>query len=235
MSKYTTQLRWIVEQEQGQVPSTNQTRYTKATYKKLGLDEYPIFEESYRKQLNDKIIDHFFFREIGFETCAQFAWYMRRTMNEIMPYYNEMYLAQAKIDDPLSNIGRNWRESWNQDIADTGNVMNSSTSENSGTSKNRNVYQDTPMSLLKNTGTPSIEGLDYATNATYDDGSATDKGKSDSTRTLNTNKNDAGWRVHDETGRNKSQQELMKEYIDFFMNIDMKIIDELETLFMGLW
>lgn len=91
------------------------------------------------------------------------------------------------------------------------------------------------MNLLKNTGTPTIEGLDYATNATYDDGSATDKGKSDSTRTLNTNKNDAGWRVHDETGRNKSQQELMKEYIDFFMNIDMKIIDELETLFMGLW
>ena len=227
MSKYTTMLRWIVEQEQGKVPSSSSTRYTKATYKKLGLNEYPIFDESYRSHLNDKIIDHFYFREIGFETAAQFAWYMRRTMNEIMPYYNEMYIAQAKIDDPLSNIGRNWRESWNQDVADTGNVKN----KVSTTDNNRNVYQDTPMSLLSNSGSPSVEDMDYATNVTYND----DRASSDSTRTLNTNRNDEGWRVHEESGRTKSQQELMKEYIDFFMNIDMKIINDLETLFMGLW
>lgn len=227
MSKYTTMLRWIVEQEQGKVPASTSTRYTNATYKKIGLDKYPIFDESYRKTLNDKIIDHFYFREIGFETCAQFAWYLRRTMNEIMPYYNELYLAQMKMDDPLTDIARNWKESWNQDIADTGDVKNKVNT----TDNNRNVYQDTPMSLLKNTGHPSIEGLDYATNATYND----DKATSDATRTLNTNKNDKGWRVHDESGRNHSQAALMKEYMEVFVNIDMKIIKDLENLFMGLW
>ena len=227
MSKYTTMLRWIVEQEQGNVPASGSVRYTNATYKKIGLDKYPIFDEAYRKTLNDKIIDHFYFREIGFETCAQFAWYLRRTMNEIMPYYNELYLAQMKMDDPLTDIARNWKESWNQDIADTGNVKNKVNS----TDNNRNVYQDTPMSLLKNSGHPSIEGLDYATNATYND----DVASSDSTRTLNTNKNDKGWRVHDESGRNRSQAALMKEYMEVFVNIDMKIIKDLENLFMGLW
>lgn len=227
MSKYTTQLRWIVEQEQGKVPSSSSVRYTKATYKKLGLNEYPLFNESYRSHLNDKIIDHFFFREIGFETCAQFAWYMRRTMNEIMPYYNEMYIAQAKMDDPLTDISRNWKESWNQDIADTGNVKNKASSKDS----NRNVYQDTPMSLLDNSSSPTVQGMDYATNVSYNDDSAS----SDSTRTLNTNRNDSGWRVHDENGRNHSQASLMKEYFDVFKNLDMEVIKDLEKLFMGLW
>ena len=223
MSKYTTMLRWIVEQEQGKVPYSATVRYTPETYKKLGLNEYPLFDESYRIRLNDKIIDHFFFREIGFETAAQFAWFMRRTMNEIMPYYNEMYRAQAKMNDPLTDISRNWRESWDRDIADTGDV------KNQATSNNRNVYQDTPMSLLDNTTSPTVEGLDYATSVTYDDGT------SSSTRTLDTNKNDEGWRVHDETGRNRSQAALMKEYFDVFKNLDMEVIRNLETLFMGLW
>lgn len=227
MSKYTTMLRWIVEQEQGKVPASTTTRYTKATYKKLGLNEYPLFDESYRSHLNDKIIDHFYFREIGFETAAQFAWYMRRTMNEIMPYYNEMYVAQAKMDDPLTDISRNWRESWNQDVADTGNVKN----EVNSTDNNRNVYQDTPMSLLSNTGSPSVEDMDYATNVTYND----DVASSDSTRTMDTNRNDAGWRVHEESGRNHSQAALMKEYFDVFKNLDMEVIKDLENLFMGLW
>lgn len=235
MSKYTTMLRWIVEQEQGTVPASNSVRYTQATYKKIGLDKYPIFNESYRKTLNDKIIDHFWFREIGFETCAQFEWYMRRTMNEIMPYYNELYIAQAKIDDPLSNIARNWKESWNKDVKDTGTVRNAGSTSSSGSSSNRNIYEDTPMSLLDNTTPPTVQGFDYATNVTYDNGSATDSTQSDTTRTLNTNENDAGWHVHDESGRNKSQAELMKEYMEMFVNIDMKVIHDLEDLFMGLW
>ena len=203
MSKYTTQLRWIVEQEQGQVPYNKYERYTVQTYKKVGLNEYPIFDEAYRQMLNDKIIDHFFFREIGFETAAQFQWYMRRTMNEIMPYYNEMYITQAMIDDPLTDYDGSYLEK----------------GSNESESHNRDVYQDTPMSLLSNTGSPNVEDLDYATNVTYDDASAKSK-----------------WdKSHNELGRRHSQSYLMKEYREVYKNIDMEVIDELETLFMGLW
>lgn len=235
MSKFTTQLRWIVEQEQGQVPYSDSIRYTDATYKKIGLAEYPIFSEQHRKVLNDKIIDHFYFREIGFETCAQFAWYMRRTMQEIMPFYNEMYEAIELIDDPMTNIAHNWKETWDVDIADTGTVRNNGTTDTDSEMHDRNVFQDTPMSLLSNTGSPSIEDLDYATNVTYDDVNSTSGTRNDSTRTNDLKRDDSGWRKHDETGRTKSQAELMKEYMDWFVNVDVKIIDELETLFMGLW
>lgn len=227
MSKYTTQLRWIVEQEQGNIPYSRKIRYTEDTYRKLGLDEYPIFEPTYRKVLNDKIIDHFFFREIGFETCAQFSWYMRRVMQEIMPFYNEMYKAQMKIDDPLSNLARSWREEWDTHSEDTGTVESSSATSND----NSSVYSDTPMSMLGNSGAPKVEDMDYATNVTFD------KGKSDgeSTRTTDMDKHDNGWRTHTESGRTKSQAELMKEYLEMFVNIDVKIIRELEDLFMALW
>ena len=223
MSKYTTQLRWIVEQEQGQVPYADYARYTVATYRKLGLDEYPIFDEAYRPYLNDKIIDHFYFREIGFETAGQFAWYLRRTMNEIMPYYNEMYVTQGLLNDPLTDKDMGYRESWDITVQDNGSVSSDNESHNT------NIYSDTPMSMLSNEGSPNVANLDYATNVTYDDSTSESSGEHYNTKT------DKGWKVHDEKGRQHSQSYLLKEYRDVFKNIDMEVIEELETLFMGLW
>ena len=235
MSKYTTQLRWIVEQEQGTVPATSRTRYTAATYKKLGLDTYPIFEETYRPLLNDKIIDHFFFREIGFETAAQFAWYMRRTMNEIMPYYNKLYEVELLIDDPLTDYDHSWREDWDSHREDTGNITDNNVGGTEYESHDRNVYQDTPMSLLDNSTTPTVQGLDYATNVTYDDlNSSTDTDETN-IRTLNTDSNDHGWKTHDDKGRHVSQVELFDKLKQKYVNLDMEVINQLETLFMGLW
>ena len=247
MSKYTTQLRWIVDTLGEGLPVPEGQLYADNVYKGLGLDKYPIFDEVYRSTLNDKIINHYYFREIGLETAAQFAWYMRQTMWEIMPYYNELYKTQNMIDDPLSDYARKMRESWDADIKDTGSVENArtggttTTTTADGTSHNRNVYQDTPMSILSNIGAPSVEGLDYATTVTYDDGSTSDKGTSETdrheqdTRTMNTDRNDSGWRARDESGRNKSQAALLKEYRDLYVNIDVEIIKDLEDLFMKLW
>lgn len=95
MSKYTTQLRWIVEQLSSGIDTPAGQEYPDAVYQYIGLNRYPIFNESYRKPLNDKIIDHFYFQEIGFETPAQFARMMRRTMNEVMPKYNRLYEMDA--------------------------------------------------------------------------------------------------------------------------------------------
>lgn len=251
MSKYTSQLRWIVEQIGQGLPVPEGQRYASAVYKYIGLDRYPIFEEGYRSYLNDKIIDHFFFREIGFETAAQFAFYMRRTMNEIMPYYNKLYVTQSMVDDPLNDFKRTMHEEWDSNRQDTGTVTNTTasavdedeTSSTSSTDHNRNVFQDTPMSLLDNDGHPSIEGLDYATTATYDDGNGTTSGSRSLDRSENgtnereddLNRDESGNRDRTDVGRNKSQSLLLQEYRDTLLNIDMDVIGELETLFMGLW
>lgn len=59
------------------------------------LDDYPIFSEEYRKTLNDKIINHYMFREICCDAPDKFNFYLKRKMNEIMPYYNKMYEAEC--------------------------------------------------------------------------------------------------------------------------------------------
>ena len=235
MSKFTTQLRWIVEQESKDTVKPSSQRYPDKVYTKLGLSEYPIFDEDYRSALNDKIIDHFYFREIGFETAAQFQWYMRRTMNEIMPKYNMLYAALEDITpEELFYTDYNKKdEEWDRSIDDTGDITKDTgfnedvgkslkktgtdtrsydgtitdtedsrtllensgtiTSANTGTIRdngsttsqtvedstvdvtehNRNVFQDTPMSLLDNSEYPTVQGLDYATNVTYADNNST--------------------------------------------------------------
>lgn len=86
MSFYTTQLRQLIENGYD-----------------IGLKDYPIFDESYRNVLNQKIIDHYYMREIGAETPALFVFFLNRKMREIMPYYNQLY-ESAKIEyDPLVN------------------------------------------------------------------------------------------------------------------------------------
>lgn len=240
MSKYTTQLRWIVEQiGQGLVVPQGQ-EYADAVYKYIGLSKYPIFDENYRTYLNDKIIDHYFFREIGQETAAQFAQMMKRTMQEIMPKYNRLYNAiETDLNHPLSDFTRhrNIDEDFTSEIDGTTSSRSDSTSSASSTDHNRNVFQDTPMSLLSNNGSPSIENLDYATNVTYNDSNGSTSGTTASINngTSSSDRTDNKVREEDEYGRSKSLAFLINEYAEKFVDIDVLIINDLEDLFFKLW
>lgn len=88
MSRYTTQLRYLLENPDW-------------TDERLGLGDYPIFMEDYRETLNQKIKNAYYFEEIGFETPARFAFMLSTTMNRIMPYYNQLYETTLKAIDPF--------------------------------------------------------------------------------------------------------------------------------------
>lgn len=240
MSKYTTQLRWIVEQIGQGLDVPEGQEYADAVYKYIGLSKYPIFDESYRTQLNDKIIDHYFFREIGQETAAQFAQMMKRTMQEIMPKYNRLYnTIETDMNHPLSDFTRhrNIDEDFTSEIDGTTSSRSDGTSSANSTDHNRNVFQDTPMSLLSNDGSPSIEDLDYATNVTYNDSNGTTNGTTASVNngTSSSDRTDNKLREEDEYGRNTSLASLINEYAEKFTDIDVLIINDLEDLFFKLW
>lgn len=240
MSKYTTQLRWIVEQIGQGLDVPDGQEYANAVYKYIGLSKYPIFDENYRSHLNDKIIDHYFFREIGQETAAQFAQMMKRTMQEIMPKYNRLYDAiETDLNHPLSDFTRhrNIDEDFTSEIDGTTSSRSDGTSSASSTDHNRNVFQDTPMSLLSNDGAPSIENLNYATNVTYNDSNGSTNGITASINngTSTSDRTDNRIREEDEYGRNKSLAFLINEYAEKFVDIDVLIINDLEDLFFKLW
>lgn len=95
MSKYTTEVRFICETSAGYDESKgyNNINDIIANSRAQIFDfNYPIFDEAYRPTLETKILKHYYTREIGLETVGLWKHFLDMRMNEIMPYYNKMYL-----------------------------------------------------------------------------------------------------------------------------------------------
>lgn len=144
MSKYTTELRYLIESDFN-----------------IGLDDYPIYTfknyhlgEDYRKQLNDKIKEHYYFREIGLETAQLFKRFLSRKMNEIMPYYNQLYESCDIIFNPLWNV--DLTETYTHNVSDTGKVTLDSDSSTDGSIKNDSDSSNTITESSKNDSTVDV-------------------------------------------------------------------------------
>lgn len=203
MARYTVQLRTIVESGFD-----------------LGLQNYPIFDDSYRKGLNDKIIEHYYFQEIGQETAGLFKRFLNRKMNEIMPYYNQLYRTTLIEFDPLAT--KNMKEVLTRLQVGSANATN----EAQGNNKDRKVYSETPQSMLS---MEDIENDVYATTADINQNEGT---SSSSASSQNQNNEDVERIV---SGYEGVASELIMKYRSSILNIDMMIIKELDSLFMGIW
>lgn len=237
MARYTVELRDVIRVAETQAHgSYTEFQYTEATWRAVGLDSYPIFEESHRAKLNSMICDHFYMREIGAETVALFRLFVRRTMNEIMPYYNELYLAATKLTDPLNEIDMSYTEGWGEDST-SDSTSNSQSSGNVGTESSSNsIFSDTPMSMVQDDGGTLIENGNYATNATYDKSSTDQTSQSSNDVTSNRKDTSAGSRDRTETGHRTSQAELVSQWRRAILNVDREIVEspELSECFLAI-
>jgi len=186
----------------------------------IGLDDYPIFDETYRAHLNDKIIQHFLTREIGQESIGHFRLQLRRKMHEIMPYWNQHYLASQKTIDPLLTI--NYRTATNSEA--TGAVTGEGTNNSSSDAKSRAVASTLPQVMLSGNG-------DYAENA-QDNVSGT---TAEATTTESQNSTNSGNVDSETTGYQGNPAVLIAEWRATFVNTDMDVIAQLEPLFMGIF
>lgn len=150
----------------------------------LGLKNYPIWDESHRSELNTKILNHYRFYEIGFETPAMFKYYLNKELDEIMPYYielwkttqfeyNKIYVADYTDEVTITRQDeRNIQATSNQETSgestDEGTSYgNSSMDLNANIDKNSNTKQlsaDTPQSLLD---IPDIDNAKYASQVDF--------------------------------------------------------------------
>lgn len=186
----------------------------------IGLDTYPIFDENYRQALNDKIIDHYWNREIGQETIGMFQLAMRRKMNEIMPYYNQLYESELIKFDPISTFKNDSTSEQDGTNQSESQGTNSSTS----TGKSRTVASETPQTRLAG-------DEDYASSAQDSASESTADGQAGETNTGSTNTTST---AHSE-GYNGSPSDLLARYRATFLNVDLMVLNELEELFMLVW
>lgn len=104
MSKYTTQVRFICEslsnrEENGDFADIDTV--IGASRGAIFGNSYSLFDENYRATLETKILKHYYTREIGLETFALWKHFLRTRMNEIMPYYNQLYRSETLEFNPL--------------------------------------------------------------------------------------------------------------------------------------
>lgn len=186
------------------------------------MNSYPIFDENYRNTLNQNILYHYYENEIGFETAPLFRFYLNQKLNEIMPYYNELYKVQKKLID--ENLLLN-----NVNLTET--LHGSNTTETSSTSqstnKGKNLFQDTPQG---NISQQDINAQNvYATNITLNDNSINDDSSANGSGTNEYLKTIIG------NNGGKFNIDVLNDIKNNLMNIDLMIINELNDLFMGIF
>lgn len=196
----------------------------------FGLKDYPIFDEEYRTVLNNKILMHYYMDEIGFETAGLFKVYLNNKMNEIMPYYNELYKKQK---DLLLNFDKttNMTETFTRDNTTNTNTTSNSTSSNTASGSSKNVYQDTPMGNITE---QNIDNYNYASSQEFN--------KNQNTSSIEDNSSLTGKAtnlenyIRTKTGNNGRLYgiEILKMIKNNYMNIDEMVINELQDLFMGI-
>ena len=99
--------------------------------------DYPSYYSGDDKTaFEKKVIEHYYFRQIGQETTGRFLHLFRSRIREIMPRYIELYKTveiMANIDDPFGNV--DVTETSTETRKGTVSTTGSSTETNSGASE----------------------------------------------------------------------------------------------------
>lgn len=230
MSKYTTEVRFICESYAGLDKSVGYDSVSEVidkSYAKIFDFDFPIFDEDYRVPLIKKILEHYYTREIAHETVGLWKLKLRTKMNEIMPYFNQLYLSEKIAFEPLNT----------KDVTIRHEGKGTSESESSREGKSVARGSNTGWSLYSDTPQGTVGRLDdetYLTNATKSTANSNGTNESEETGTGSVNSTDEYMdRITGYEGKNPSESLL--KFRETFRNIDMEVINSLEELFFQLW
>lgn len=209
MSDYTTLVRFICESYAGLQESAGADdvdRIVSIAAPKIFMN-FPIWDEEYRLTLETKILKHFYLREIAHETVGLWRLRLDTYMNELMPVYNKIYSAVSQEFNPLFDV----------DITRTHDGSSTDSTNSNGNSINK--YSETPQGSIQNV----LDGK-YLTTAQANDA------------TSNSSGNSTAQYVERVTGKQGtgSYSAMLREYIDKLVNVDLKLMEELEPLFFCL-
>ena len=107
MSKYTTEVRFICESKAGLADSAGANSVDTVlnnSWDKIFTTQCSFFDNNYRSVLCKKILKHYYLREIGAETAGIWMLWMNTRLEEIMPYYNQLYKSALLEFDPFNDV-----------------------------------------------------------------------------------------------------------------------------------
>lgn len=152
MSKYTTEVRYICEEKSGldkSVGCDDVDRVISNSWNKIFTTQCRIFDENYRSILCSKILKHYYLREIGAETVGIWKLWMNTKLEEIMPYYNQLYESALLEFDPFKDV--DYKKEHEGESEDTHSGESNTTKDGSSDYSNSDTRSD--LGTSKDTGT----------------------------------------------------------------------------------
>lgn len=215
-----------------------------------------------REELNKKILNYYKYKEIGFETVGRFLDELEISLNEIMPYYNQLFFSADQDYNIIYNV--DYKRTIDRDLS--GNTTSSSTGETTSNSSDSNststsdsstvnsydkdVNSDTPQSQLSITN-KQIDSVDYANsvkwkkNTTEQSGTSTGTSTGSATTTADSTATGSGTNKEIESTLETtkgnfgvvSAQDLIEKYRKLIINIEQMIINDprITELFMLIY
>ena len=194
--------------------------------------EYDFYEESKKEQFEQKFIDYFYMREIEHETAEVFKHELRTKLNLIAPYYKQLYETELKSKNIEFLLNKDLKETFIREVESDTEINSNFSNESTGKTKveTLSTTNDTPQN--------KIDDLDkYISSASKDKNSSDtlseDNGES-STQNSNTAREETTLISKGNIGTTSSAQ-LLRDWREVLINIDMMILEECEELFFKLF
>ena len=188
----------------------------------LTPDEIQVVNEQNiwnKDKLAERIVDHFYLREIGTDAIGQFILQAKDKMNEVMETYAPLIYSAAIKYDPLVNV--NFTETY------TGQTNSKSNSQSNSESSGLTVNSDTPQGQISKSQIlqgkyASSTGANENSNQVSDN--SANEGNENYTKTTKGN-----------SGVSATSQKMIQQFRDNIRALNTEIVYELEPLFMGLY
>lgn len=248
MSKYTYQLRNVIMFTSLNEVKSWLTDYDLADY--LTEDQLDVVTEAGlfdKNKLADRIINHYYMREIGVETIGLFKLRIKTKLDLLMERYAPLIYTNSIEYDILVN--EDYTETFNRSTSGTDTTTNSSLGSNTSNGTNSTtssgsgltVSSDTPQGQINKA---TILSGQYATSTSAGENtnttSTTDSLTSSNSVTNNSSGTNSGTeqftrRVKGNRGISATYQAMIKQYRENILTIYNDIINDLNDLFMGIW
>lgn len=232
MASYTIELRKVCEYYTREVVEN--------WFKNYNLEDYLTLEQIQsitskgiwtKEKLAKKIVDHYFMREIGFETPALFEHYAKIKMQEIMEDYLPVIYSNSIEFDPLVNV--DFTETFQREIEGDSENKGTSNSNSSSNGSGLNIINNTPQQRITR---QNLESGLYASQVNQSDTESQIEDETITTNTGSTNQSESYTkRTKGNSGVSATAQALIQQYRETIRAVDREIIENLNDLFMGLY
>ena len=260
-AEYTCYLKTLMDDPHGK-EMLDKAMSTYPLYKKQSKEEMIPSYIPTREELNKKILDHYKYREIGFETPGRFIDELEIALNEIMPYYNQLFFSADQDYSMLYNVDytrefEGTKDGLNKLVGKsvatgttTSDATDSSTNESSATSHSKNVETSTPQGNISKPA-QQIGNVTHADKVTWNETIGTDEGTTSGESHVTGTSSTTGDSTQDVTSKDIDKhierikgnygmvtfQSLIEHYRELIINIEQQIIFDrrIQELFLSVY